>query len=50
MDQTPFLIIDYAPGGTLRQRHPKGALLPPDTVVTYITQRGHPYAIENHLA
>src|SRR2546421_4279868 len=36
--QTPFLVIDYAPGGTLRQRHPKGAMLPPDTVVTYVTQ------------
>src|SRR2546423_5000451 len=25
---TPFLVMDYAPGGTLRQRHPKGTLLP----------------------
>ena len=35
---TPFLVMDYAPGGTLRQRHPKGTLLPLDTVVTYVTQ------------
>src|SRR2546425_8800601 len=35
---TPFLVMDYAPGGNLRQRHPKGTLLPLDTVVTYVTQ------------
>src|SRR6516225_7299101 len=27
-DDTPFLVMDYAPGGTLRDRHPKGSLLP----------------------
>src|SRR5690348_9287828 len=36
--QTPFLVLDYAPGGNLRQRHPKGTLLPLDTVVSYVTQ------------
>src|SRR5712692_1535592 len=35
---TPFLVLDYAPGGNLRQRHPKGTQLPLDTVVTYVTQ------------
>ncbi len=35
---TPFLVMDYAPGGTLRQRHPKGTQLPLDTLVTYVTQ------------
>src|SRR5207249_11061498 len=35
---TPFLVMDYAPHGTLRQRHPRGTLLPLDTVVTYVTQ------------
>ena len=35
---TPFLVMDYAPGGNLRQRHPKGAQIPLDTVVTYVTQ------------
>jgi len=35
---TPFLVMDYAPGGNLRQRHPKGTQLPLDTVVTYVTQ------------
>ena len=36
--QTPFLVMDYAPGGNLRQRHPKGTLLPLDTVLTYVMQ------------
>src|SRR3989441_10915568 len=35
---TPFLVMDYAPGGNLRQRHPKGSRLPLDTVVSYVTQ------------
>ena len=34
----PYLIMDYAPGGTLRSRHPKGTRLPPDIVVSYIRQ------------
>src|SRR6266700_1034021 len=35
---TPFLVMDYAPNGTLRQCHPTGTLLPLGTVVTYVTQ------------
>ncbi len=35
-DDTPFLAMDYAPNGTLRQRNPKGTRLPLDTIVTYI--------------
>src|SRR5437016_2196778 len=30
---TPFLVMDYAPNGTLRQRHPKGTVVPLATVV-----------------
>ncbi len=26
-DQTPYLVMEYAPGGTLRSRHPKGTRL-----------------------
>jgi eukaryotic-like serine/threonine-protein kinase len=37
-DDTPFLTMDYAPDGTLRQRSPKGTRLPLDTIVTYIKQ------------
>ena len=30
--------MDYAPNGTLRQRHPKGTLLPLDTILDYVKQ------------
>jgi len=33
----PFLVLDYAPGGTLRQRHPRGTQLPFATVADYVT-------------
>jgi predicted ATPase/class 3 adenylate cyclase/DNA-binding CsgD family transcriptional regulator len=36
--KTPFLVMDYAPHGTLRQRHPKGTGLPLDTIVSYVKQ------------
>src|SRR5436190_23496165 len=31
--ETPYLVLDYAPGGSLRKRHPKGSQVPLDTVV-----------------
>src|SRR5262245_5373471 len=31
--ETPFLVLDYAPNGTLRQRHPTGTPLPITTIV-----------------
>jgi serine/threonine protein kinase len=34
----PFLAMDYAPGGMLRQRHPRGTCLSLDLTVTYIKQ------------
>jgi predicted ATPase/serine/threonine protein kinase/DNA-binding CsgD family transcriptional regulator len=34
----PFLVMDYAPNGNLRQRHPKGIPLPLATVVSYVKQ------------
>ena len=37
-DGTPFLVMEYAPGGTLRQLHPKGARMPLETVVSYVKQ------------
>jgi serine/threonine protein kinase/ABC-type branched-subunit amino acid transport system substrate-binding protein len=37
---TPFLVMDYASNGTLRQRHPVGTLVPPATVVNYVIQIG----------
>jgi serine/threonine protein kinase len=37
-NQIPFLVMDYAPNGTLRQRHPKGSRLPLSTIVPYVKQ------------
>lgn len=37
-DKTPFLVMDYAPNGTLRQHHPKGSILSIATVVPYAKQ------------
>ncbi|WP_052890564.1 WD40 repeat domain-containing serine/threonine protein kinase [Thermogemmatispora carboxidivorans] len=34
----PFLVLDYAPGGTLRQRHPRGTRVEPGRVVAYVKQ------------
>jgi eukaryotic-like serine/threonine-protein kinase len=34
----PFLVMDYAPRGTLRARHPKGSRVSLPTVVHYTTQ------------
>ena len=34
----PFLVMDYAPNGTLRQRHPKGTQVPPPIIASYIKQ------------
>lgn len=36
--KTPFLVMDFAPKGTLRQRHPKGTVLPLETIVSYVKQ------------
>ena len=37
-DDTPFLVMDYATGGTLRQRHPKGSILPLPAIISYVKQ------------
>lgn len=37
-EQTPYLVMDYAPGGTLRERHPKGTQLSLTTLLPYIKQ------------
>ena len=36
--KTPFLVMDYAPKGTLRQRHAKGTILSAQVIVPYIKQ------------
>ena len=37
-DDLPFLVMEYAPQGTLRDRHPKGEHLPLSTIVSYVDQ------------
>jgi serine/threonine protein kinase len=37
-DCVPFLVMDYAPGGTLRQRMPSGKALPVDGLFPVLTQ------------
>jgi WD40 repeat protein len=34
----PYLIMEYAPNGTLRQRHPKGLCLSPSIILLYTKQ------------
>jgi len=36
----PFLVMDYAAGGTMRERYPKGTVIPPAAVASYIQQVG----------
>jgi serine/threonine protein kinase len=36
--ETPYLVMDYAPKGTLRQKHPRGTPVPLPTVVSYVKQ------------
>src|SRR5258708_23233020 len=37
---TPFLVMDYAPHGTLRQRHPNGFAVPLITIVHHFRLNG----------
>lgn len=50
-DGVPFLIMDYAPNGTLRDQYPKGTRLPLATIVSYVIQIADAlqYAHENKL-
>jgi hypothetical protein len=40
IEDTPFLVMDYAPDGTLRQRHPRGSQLSPEQTLPYVQQVG----------
>lgn len=33
-----YLVMNYAPNGTLRQLHPRGCIVPPETVLQYVKQ------------
>src|SRR5882762_9967331 len=37
-DDIPFLVMEYAPNGTLRQRYPKGTRIPLVNIVPYVKQ------------
>ncbi len=37
-DEVPFLVMEYAPHGTLRQTYPKGTRLSPVHVIPYVNQ------------
>ena len=37
-NSTPFLVMAYAPNGTLRQRYPRGTRLPLDIIIPFVNQ------------
>jgi ABC-type transport system substrate-binding protein/serine/threonine protein kinase len=37
-ESVPFLVMDYAPNGSLRQRYPKGSLVPLPVIVSVVKQ------------
>jgi eukaryotic-like serine/threonine-protein kinase len=37
-DGVPYLVMEYAPNGTLRTRYPRGSRLPLESIVSYVTQ------------
>src|SRR5438034_4240121 len=47
----PFLVMDYAPNGNLRQKHPSGITVPLPTIVTYIMALASAlqYAHDQHI-
>ena len=36
LDSIPFLVMDYAPKGSLRQRYPKGSMLPLPQILSFV--------------
>ena len=50
-EATPFLVIDYAPNGTLRKRYPRGIRLPLATIINCVNQIADAlqYAHEQHI-
>lgn len=51
VDGMPFLVMEYAPNGSLRQRHRGGEIVPLPTVVSYVRQiaQGLDFAHYKHL-
>ena len=42
---TPFLVMSYAPYGSLRERHPRGSLLQATMIVSYVEQIATAYSM-----
>jgi serine/threonine protein kinase len=36
--ETPYLVMSYAPYGSLRQQHPRGSILPVELIISYVGQ------------
>ena len=49
--ETPFLVMEYAPNGTLRQLHPSKTTVPLPTILAYVKQIAEAlyYAHTNHV-
>jgi serine/threonine protein kinase len=49
--ETPYLVMDYAPNGTLRSMHPRNIALPLTTIVSYVRQVSDAlqYAHDEHI-
>ncbi len=37
-DDQPYLVMDYAPNGSLRELYPSGSRLPLDSIIVYVSQ------------
>lgn len=38
--QMPYIVMDYAPNGTLHDRHPRGTVVPLPQILSYVKQAG----------
>ena len=49
--ETPFLVMEYAPNGTLRELHPRNTMVPLPTILAYVKQIAEAlyYAHTNHV-
>ena len=49
--ETPYLVMDYAPNGTVRKQHPKGVALPLPIILSYVKQTASAlqYAHDEHF-